>query len=746
MVISPRNFPAPMGEKERKQAERERLEAEQNDGKLFMTGIKVQAPRSMDSIASAGSRSQTSNRCNCIVYHEGRFKIIWDWMVLVLVIFTAIQIPFYAAFDYKPRIILNVVDGGVKPMVILSVIVDFMFILDIFINFRTTYIKSSSDEVVRNPRMLAKHYLKTWFTIDLLAAIPFDWIMHNRNSGSNTSTLVGLLKSARLLRLFRVARRIDRYSEYGIAVFFLLMSLFTLISHWLACGWNFIARHEEDNPLSWVRRMDATLHGEWNFTNSTISMTQSERYVASLYFVVSSLTSVGFGNIAATTETEQIFSIIVMLLGALMYACIFGNMVAIVQRLYSKASTFHANIQTVREFLKFYKIPEELRSSINNYVRREWNVSQGVDVEAVLRRFPDCIQADLTYELYQGVFNNVKPFREATVSCMRALAMRFKTITLQANTYVLRQGEGINRLYILGKGSLEVITDGDLKDIIGRYTTFGYDFTKKPKYPKSNASLRALNLVEIHYIQKDDMMEILKMYPKFAKRFRESLTLGYNLNDEKEEGYRKCIQRKHKMHITAVAKNALGLPIMARFTKSYRKKSSQSEPGESLNTFVESNQNGTRKSMSHDAILENYEPPRPIIKSQTTDIPLKRIGSDSSYNSVQFSDEELQRERKDSDTSLKSEISLENRIESLEKQVRHLNYDLDKKLTIILDLLGANRKHSPRASPTNSDYVSVTLDDAGKETDTPHIRHDTNDASNEKHKELYNARYFESKL
>lgn len=198
------------------------------------------------------------------------------------------------------------------------------------------------------------------------------------------------------------------------------------------------------------------------------------------------------------------------------------------------------------------------------------------------------------------------------------------------------------------------------------------------------------------------------------------------------------------MHITAVAKNALGLPIMARFTKSYRKKSSQSEPGERLNTFVESNKNGTRKSMSHDAILENYEPPRPIIKSQ--DIPLKRIRSDSSFNSVQFSDEELQRERKDSDTSLKSKISLESRIESLEKQVRHLNYDLDEKLTIILDLLGANRKHSPRASPTNSDYVSVTLEDAGTETDTPHIRHETNDASNEKHKELYNTGYFESKL
>ena len=67
-----------------------------------------------------------------------------------------------------------------------------------------------------------------------------------------------------------------------------------------------------------------------------------------------------------------------------MYASIFGNMVAIVQRLYSKASSFHNHMNTIREFLRFYKIPEELRISIVNYVRREWTVSRGVDIESVL--------------------------------------------------------------------------------------------------------------------------------------------------------------------------------------------------------------------------------------------------------------------------------------------------------------------------------------------------------------------------
>lgn len=70
-------------------------------------------------------------------------------------------------------------------------------------------------------------------------------------------------------------------------------------------------------------------------------------------------------------------------ISALMYACIFGNMVAIVQRLYLKASVFHNNMNTVREFMRFYKISEPLQTSINNYIRRDWAASQGVQADIV---------------------------------------------------------------------------------------------------------------------------------------------------------------------------------------------------------------------------------------------------------------------------------------------------------------------------------------------------------------------------
>lgn len=54
--------------------------------------------------------------------------------------------------------------------------VDVTFIVDIIINFRTTFV-NSNDEVVSHPAKIAVHYLKGWFVIDLVAAIPFDLLL-----------------------------------------------------------------------------------------------------------------------------------------------------------------------------------------------------------------------------------------------------------------------------------------------------------------------------------------------------------------------------------------------------------------------------------------------------------------------------------------------------------------------------------------------------------------------------------------
>lgn len=104
---------------------------------------------------------------------------MWDWIILLLVIYTAIFTPYVAAFllsEEKRNKDQSVQDRYSDPLTIIDLIVDIMFIVDILINFRTTYV-NKNDEVVSHPGKIAVHYFKGWFLIDVVAAIPFDLLL-----------------------------------------------------------------------------------------------------------------------------------------------------------------------------------------------------------------------------------------------------------------------------------------------------------------------------------------------------------------------------------------------------------------------------------------------------------------------------------------------------------------------------------------------------------------------------------------
>ena len=112
----------------------------------------------------------------------------------------------------------------------------------------------------------------------------------------------------------RVARKLDRYSEYGAAVLFLLMCTFALIAHWLACIWYAIG-NVEGQRIGWLHSLGDQIGKPLNASNPLYGPTIKDKYVTALYFTFSSLTSVGFGNVSPNTNSEKIFSICVMLIG-----------------------------------------------------------------------------------------------------------------------------------------------------------------------------------------------------------------------------------------------------------------------------------------------------------------------------------------------------------------------------------------------------------------------------------------------
>uniref|UniRef100_A0A3Q1JDD4 Voltage-gated inwardly rectifying potassium channel KCNH2 n=1 Tax=Anabas testudineus TaxID=64144 RepID=A0A3Q1JDD4_ANATE len=467
------------------------------------------------------------------VLHYSPFKAVWDWLILLLVIYTAILTPYSAAFllNYQEEAAMQRCGYSCSPLNVVDLIVDIMFIIDILINFRTTYV-NSNDEVVSHPVRIAVHYFKGWFLIDMVAAIPFDLLIYR--NGEETTTLIGLLKTARLLRLVRVARKLDRYSEYGAAVLFLLMCTFALIAHWLACIWYAIGNVEKNGSIGWLHTLGDQLGKHYNDSIPGSGPSIKDKYVTALYFTFSSLTSVGFGNVSPNTNSEKIFSICVMLIGSLMYASIFGNVSAIIQRLYSGTARYHTQMLRVREFIRFHQIPNPLRQRLEEYFQHAWSYTNGIDMNAVLKGFPECLQADICLHLNRTLLQNCKAFKGSTKGCLRALAMKFKTTHAPPGDTLVHAGDVLTALYFISRGSIEILRGDVVVAILGKNDIFGEPINLYSRPGKSNADVRALTYCDLHKILREDVLEVLDMYPEFADHFWSNLEITFNLRDVKE--------------------------------------------------------------------------------------------------------------------------------------------------------------------------------------------------------------------
>ncbi|KAL8164745.1 UNVERIFIED_CONTAM: Potassium voltage-gated channel subfamily H member 2 [Gekko kuhli] len=480
------------------------------------------------------------------ILHYSPFKAVWDWLILLLVIYTAIFTPYSAAFLLNDgnEIQRRACGYSCSPLNVVDLIVDIMFIIDILINFRTTYV-NSNEEVVSHPAKIAIHYFKGWFLIDMVAAIPFDLLIFGSGSeetqdprlrGSlapsppQTTTLIGLLKTARLLRLVRVARKLDRYSEYGAAVLFLLMCTFALIAHWLACIWYAIG-NVEGETIGWLHSLGSQIGKPFNDTHPDKGPSIKDKYVTALYFTFSSLTSVGFGNVSPNTNPEKIFSICVMLIGSLMYASIFGNVSAIIQRLYSGTARYHTQMLRVREFIRFHQIPNPLRQRLEEYFQHAWSYTNGIDMNAVLKGFPECLQADICLHLNRSLLQNCKPFKGATKGCLRALAMKFKTTHAPPGDTLVHAGDVLTALYFISRGSIEILRGDVVVAILGKNDIFGEPLNLYARPGKSNADVRALTYCDLHKIHREDLLEVLDMYPEFSDHFWSNLEITFNLRD-----------------------------------------------------------------------------------------------------------------------------------------------------------------------------------------------------------------------
>lgn len=176
-----------------------------------------------------------------MMHPMSRARVCWDLLMLLFVVYVCLTIPFYLGFR-------TVATGGLK---IFEDVVDYLFVLDLLINFRTGYLETSG-AVVMAPNRVAAHYLKSWFLLDFVSSVgPFLGIIIRGAANLNAAKLLKigrLLKAAKMLRVgkvFKVSQdsgAMDAFEEFMVSSHanaagnvLAVIAACALICHLMAC-------------------------------------------------------------------------------------------------------------------------------------------------------------------------------------------------------------------------------------------------------------------------------------------------------------------------------------------------------------------------------------------------------------------------------------------------------------------------------------------------------------------------------
>lgn len=125
----------------------------------------------MLSLTNAGTAVQNQRKKNkvlpFILEPRSCFKAAWGLAIILLIFYTATITPYLMSFHDEPP------EGApIDLWHVMEVIIDIVFIADIFINFISAY-ERRDGTYEYSLKKIAVNYLTGFFAVDLMASIPF---------------------------------------------------------------------------------------------------------------------------------------------------------------------------------------------------------------------------------------------------------------------------------------------------------------------------------------------------------------------------------------------------------------------------------------------------------------------------------------------------------------------------------------------------------------------------------------------
>ncbi|XP_022242475.1 potassium/sodium hyperpolarization-activated cyclic nucleotide-gated channel 2-like [Limulus polyphemus] len=379
-----------------------------------------------------------------VIHPCSQFRFYWDLCMLFFLVANLIVLPVAISFfndDLSAR------------WIAFNCLSDTIFLLDIVVNFRTGIMnRDNSEQVILDPKLIAKYYIRTWFFLDLISSIPLDYIflIFNQDYSDNFQ----LLHAGRALRIIRLAKMLSLLR---------LLRLSRLVRY--VSQWEEVYRHANTGTIE--RKLIVNLEAKfWN-------VYWLEQYSWALFKAMSHMLCIGYGRFPPQNLTDMWLTLLSMISGATCYALFLGHTTNLIQTLDSSRRQYREKVKQVEEYMAYRKLPRDLRQRITDYFEHRYQ-GKYYDEEAILGELSERLREDVINYNCRELVASVPFFSNADQNFVNDVVTKLHYEVFQPGDTIIKEGTIGNKMYFIQEGIVDIVMlNGEIATSLSDGSYFG---------------------------------------------------------------------------------------------------------------------------------------------------------------------------------------------------------------------------------------------------------------------------------
>lgn len=424
----------------------------------------------------------------------------WDKIVLGAVLYNLITLPFRLAFSYP----------FTGSLFFLDCLADGVYLVDLIGAFIIHWSSNSSLQLsTKNHRW---SYWRYWAHLDILGSIPFDHIARF-SLGSLSPAFIALLRTPRLLKgihfaHFYLKRRKVIGPQALISPLFRRVAWVLIIVHVLGCGWFGLDQLQEFSEQTWVAQQN--LREQPLFA----------RYLYSIYWSLTTITTVGYGDLTPKTPVEIIYAMFTMLSGVVIWAYLIASITNYLSNRDTTSHSFRQKLAATMNFLEYREVPSPLQKRILKYYQELWDSNRAFTEADILSDLPSSLKSEISYFLNRDIVHKVPLFQGMEEGFIHSIVCMLQPQYFRPGDVIIRKGTIGHEMYFVRWGEVEILSSEgqEAEYLVGEGEFFGE--LSLLQVSQRSATVRAKTSCELFVLHKKDFEKVLKVYPDFNERLQ----------------------------------------------------------------------------------------------------------------------------------------------------------------------------------------------------------------------------------